>query len=223
MGDPLDAGLSIGQLGSTFAPARSRRYTAPQMAATKTPTRANGRSKAAARKQMKVCGAAKRSGAPCTLEAGWGTDHLGEGRCRHHTGMAGVVSTARKLGVPEAVTPTQAISGVLRLAVGNLAYVNAKVLELDGEDIWDPENRRWITWQERLMDRVAKYAATAVNMGVAERQVQLAEQQTRFMGELLEAVMGEIELTPEQRKRVGPAIRNQLAVIEGKSRELVIG
>jgi len=37
------------------------------------------------------CGASKRNGdgEPCELPAGWGTDHKGEGRCKHHGGMAG--------------------------------------------------------------------------------------------------------------------------------------
>ncbi|WP_103021473.1 hypothetical protein [Salinibacter altiplanensis] len=32
------------------------------------------------------CGAENRDGAPCGLPAGWGTDHKGEGRCKHHGG-----------------------------------------------------------------------------------------------------------------------------------------
>ncbi len=172
---------------------------------------------------MKLCGAAKKSGEPCTQEAGKGTDHPGTGRCRWHEGKPGLISTARKLGMPEMVTPTQAITGVLRLAVGNLAYVNAKVLEIEDEDdLFDPKGGgRWVRWQERLMDKVAKYAATAVNMGVQERQIKLAEEQTRLMAQLLEGVMSEVDLTPAQRKRVGPAIRNQLAIVEAKAVEVV--
>lgn len=35
-----------------------------------------------------LCGATKRNGPgePCKLPAGWGTDHVGEGRCKHHDG-----------------------------------------------------------------------------------------------------------------------------------------
>jgi uncharacterized protein YjcR len=38
-----------------------------------------------------TCGAKKRdgSGEPCAQPAGWGTDHLGEGRCKLHGGLAG--------------------------------------------------------------------------------------------------------------------------------------
>lgn len=36
------------------------------------------------------CGAATRSGAPCAKQAGWGTDHVGQGKCRLHGGATPV-------------------------------------------------------------------------------------------------------------------------------------
>lgn len=33
-----------------------------------------------------TCDAQNRDGDPCSLPAGWGTDHPGEGRCKHHGG-----------------------------------------------------------------------------------------------------------------------------------------
>jgi hypothetical protein len=36
-----------------------------------------------------ICGATTRSGTPCQRKAGWGTDHVGSGRCRAHGGNAG--------------------------------------------------------------------------------------------------------------------------------------
>lgn len=38
---------------------------------------------------MIVCGAKTRSGTPCKLRAGWGTQHFGSGRCKLHGGNAG--------------------------------------------------------------------------------------------------------------------------------------
>jgi len=35
-----------------------------------------------------TCGATNRDGEPCELPAGWGTDHAGEGRCKHHGGAS---------------------------------------------------------------------------------------------------------------------------------------
>lgn len=38
---------------------------------------------------MKLCGAKTRGGSECRKQAGWGTGHAGEGRCRLHGGNAG--------------------------------------------------------------------------------------------------------------------------------------
>lgn len=38
---------------------------------------------------MTQCGAQTRAGTPCKQPAGWGTDHVGEGRCKLHGGNAG--------------------------------------------------------------------------------------------------------------------------------------
>jgi hypothetical protein len=35
-----------------------------------------------------LCGAKTRSGTPCERPAGWGTDHVGEGRCKLHGGCS---------------------------------------------------------------------------------------------------------------------------------------
>lgn len=35
-----------------------------------------------------VCGAKTRSGSPCQQVAGWGTDHVGTGRCKLHGGAS---------------------------------------------------------------------------------------------------------------------------------------
>lgn len=34
------------------------------------------------------CGATNRQGEPCQLPAGWGTDHVGEGKCKLHGGAS---------------------------------------------------------------------------------------------------------------------------------------
>lgn len=124
------------------------------------------------------------------------------------------------------VTPGQAVLGVLHLGTGQLAYVTAKVAELDEKEMFEKgltgeQPSRWLRLQRDLMDRVSRYAKLAGDMGIAERQIALAEQQTAMMKELLEGVMGEVGLTAAQRKKVGPAIRKHLSLVEGKAREVV--
>ncbi len=36
-----------------------------------------------------ICGAKTRDGTPCKRPAGWGTEHVGDGRCKTHGGNAG--------------------------------------------------------------------------------------------------------------------------------------
>lgn len=45
------------------------------------------------------CGAETRSGDPCKHPAGWGTDHRGEGRCKHHGGASSGAPSRNKNAV----------------------------------------------------------------------------------------------------------------------------
>jgi len=38
--------------------------------------------------KLPLCGAKTRAGTPCRRPAGWGTDHVGEGRCKLHGGRS---------------------------------------------------------------------------------------------------------------------------------------
>lgn len=48
----------------------------------------NAKTKQAHGKTYKICGAKTRSGNPCKKPAGWGTDHVGDGRCKLHGGAS---------------------------------------------------------------------------------------------------------------------------------------
>jgi len=48
-----------------------------------------------------ICGATNRDGDECQLSAGWGTDHVGEGRCKFHGGAGGDVGDPGGDGPPE--------------------------------------------------------------------------------------------------------------------------
>jgi hypothetical protein len=179
------------------------------------------------RKGISICGQPKKNGLPCRRSPGWGTDHEGTGACKFHGGQTpngAVVAAQEEAGAmsrPLEVTPTQAVTGVLHLAAGQLAYVTYKVGELDEADYFEgEEGNRWVRLQGRLMDRLATFAKTAADMGIQERQVKLAEAQTMMIGKLISNVIGRLDLTPEQRKAVGPAIREEMAVIAGKATEV---
>jgi hypothetical protein len=122
-----------------------------------------------------------------------------------------------------AVTPGQAIQAVLNVAAGQFAYCTAMVGGLSEEQMFEMTEggavpNRWVRLQLSIMDRISKFSRAAADIGINERQMQLAEAQTEMMGSLLEAVMNRLELTPKQRKQVGPAIRAELpALVAGAS------
>lgn len=62
--------------------------------------------------------------------------------------------------------------------------------------------------QER--DRAVKFAKVAHDMGIAEREVRLAEQQGELMATVIRNILGDLGLTPEQLELAPAAIQRRL-------------
>lgn len=90
---------------------------------------------------IELCRAKTRKGTPCEHEAGWGTDHVGVGRCTLHGGsspqaeVSGQVMLARReaavMGVPLDIEPHRAILECIRIAAGEVQYASERIAELD--------------------------------------------------------------------------------------------
>lgn len=108
----------------------------PEQKKAKTPAKA----KAAAPK----CEAAKRGGGLCGRPAGWGTQHLGVGKCKLHGGatpnheLAGAVILARRemavMGQPLDIEPGEALLQCIRIAAGEVQYASDRIGALDEAD-----------------------------------------------------------------------------------------
>lgn len=176
-----------------------------------------------------LCGAKKKDGTTCRMWAGAGTDHKGMGRCKWHLGNTGThrMHAIKEQAIQHAavnsieVTPGQAIQAVLNEAAGTWAWLMAMAGSLSEDQtveegaIGGPRLNMWMRLKDEGADRLAQIAKTAASMGISERQLQMAEAQTAMIGELLEGVMDRIELTAEQRRAVGPAIRAALPELTG--------
>lgn len=87
-----------------------------------------------------ICGAKTRRGTPCERQPGWGTEHVGVGRCRHHGGsspqaqLSGTVELARRewavMGMPLSIEPQDAILECIRIASGEVRYASDRIAEL---------------------------------------------------------------------------------------------
>lgn len=64
-------------------------------------------------------------------------------------------------------------------------------------------------------DRCARYCKLAIDAGLAERQVRLAEQQGRLLEHVLSGVLGDLGLTDEQLDQVPGLIERHLDLVAG--------
>lgn len=93
------------------------------------------------------CGSRKRdgSGDRCTQTAGWGTDHVGTGKCRLHGGAtkshvaAAKTELARQAvstyGLPREVDPAVALLEEVHRTAGHVAWLHEKVQAIGEEDL----------------------------------------------------------------------------------------
>lgn len=109
-----------------------------------------------------TCDAQNRSGKPCARPQGWGTDHPGVGRCKHHGGatpngqLSGVVELARRdmvvMGRPLDVSPHEAILECIRITSGEVEYASDRVAELTEafvDTMFGQQLHAWITVRQR--------------------------------------------------------------------------
>lgn len=185
---------------------------------------------AVGQKEPLLCGGQKRDGGICGREAGWGTDHPGTGNCKHHGGSTrgGQMKAAKQeinnMATPVESTPAQSLGAVMRLAAGQFVYATQKVAGLTEDQLWVDGDRldggghkqlpnRWVALQHSTMSDLARYAKMAADMGVAERQVDMQEQQVELVASAMEQVLAEVGINKEQRDMIGPALREHLKVV----------
>lgn len=180
-----------------------------------------------------ICGAQTRSGKPCQQAAGYGTDHVGFGTCKHHAGSmpSGKVGAARQEAIayvdelkalgkigPE-VSPDDALMQEVARSQYAVEYMDDVVKEMtEGENPEDPASPRFtkIMWQWNEQRRLlANVSRLVVQAGIARRSVEIQEMQaTAVLAAVLATIESpELSLDPE---KVDLAKR----MVAGKLREL---
>ena len=131
------------------------------------------------------------------------------------------MSAAKKMSTPIEVTPVEAVSGAMWAAAGEVAFATAKVAELEDDELL-PEGKGpniWLRMKWGAEERLVKYAKTAHDIGIDSARLRIEAAQTALMARFIEGVLSRIELTPAQRKQVGPAIRKELATVSTATEE----
>jgi hypothetical protein len=193
------------------------------------------------RDSARFCGARKRQGeGTCRRPAGWGTDHVGRGRCKLHGGRTpGQRAKDRKdqaaaavvtFGLPREVEPGQALLEEVHRSAGHVAWLGQLVASLphdvlatgydsvqvtETSDTGEPVTRTvlvprsglkqldgqgrfekpsvWVELYQAERKHLTQVAKAAVDAGIAERAVRLAEDQGRLLAAGLSWLLAKLD------------------------------
>lgn len=189
-------------------------------------------------KRKNTCGAKKRNSDEfCGHPAGYGTSHPGIGRCKYHGGStpSGVKSAERALvkarmekavqvyGLPMDVDPQTALIQEVQRTAGHVAWLGQKVASLKEEDLTQYTGKdgmkmsEWVEMYQEERKMLVSVCKTAIQCGIAERQVKLAEDQGKMIAGILMKFINDqmLALTPEQRVYAPKLVRNLLLEASG--------
>lgn len=168
-----------------------------------------------------LCGATNREGKPCSNRAGKGTDHVGVGRCRSHGGStpSGRAHGARLKALAELgpmggevdVNPLDALLYTVRRGSGLAALyrLQAEACAADGRDA-----AMYADLEAKALGDLARWAKMAIDAGVAERMVRIAEGTGERLASALEDALEGVELAPGQRQAIVQRFAGSLARLE---------
>lgn len=153
---------------------------------------------------------------------------IGVSVCGSHGGRAPQVRSAAKerlrqqlareqvamLGLRREVDPQTALLEEVWRAAGHVAWLGQRVQRLTEADV--ESDTTWVPLYQDERDRLARVAKAAIDAGIAERSVGLAEDQAQRLAQVISAVLTDLghDLDdPKVRQVVG------LQLVEGGARE----
>jgi hypothetical protein len=183
-----------------------------------------------ARTDAPKCGARLlKRGGNCTLPAGWGTSHVGYGRCRKHFGNApNVIAAAENERVTqqaaralEGITEFGAVTDPverLQLLAGRaekfMQVVGDRVAELTSmryeTELGGEQLRAEIAVYERSMVAAGRLLVDLAKLNLDERAQRISEQTARLVNGIIVGALADAGLTEEMRAAVRPAIARRL-------------
>lgn len=152
---------------------------------------------------------------------------------------------ALAMGAPIDISPHEALIWCVRTAAGELAYCNAMLARLQESDVVGnplstherplkyekgaedseltvieqrraaPEMNIWVRARQEALDRVARYSKMALDAGVAERQVQLAERYGAMIADVIGHILSGLDLSAAQKRKAPALVKGGLALLEG--------
>jgi hypothetical protein len=177
---------------------------------------------------LRLCGAKTRDGTPCELRAGFGTEHVGFGRCRFHAGRspsgnlaaerqrldAQAADAASTFGLPRDVDPAEALGNEVNRSQGHVDWLGARLAETDTHDLTSPRTLALHEGYLRERQHLARVAKAALDAGVAERRVRITEAQSAMFDVVLGAILSDLGHDVDDR-RVRNVVARRMAQAAG--------
>jgi len=173
------------------------------------------------------CGAKKRSGGTCAMVAGFGTTHLGLGKCKYHGGNTPnhIASNARTeavlLGAPKEINPLDAIIWCIKMTAGEIDFYTEQMAQLDKlhwleDTIMGKQMHVFARERAMCQERLVKFSKDAISLGLTERAVRLAEQYGNTIARLLAGLLEDLRpfLSKEGLDMIPALIRKHLLLAE---------
>lgn len=161
-----------------------------------------------------------------------------------------MVTVRRIMGPAIEIEPMEALLMCVKIAAGEVAYATWKIDQIQDDEVLIAETSEtvrdatgekaesytettktnlvqlniWIVTRQQATDRLARYSKMALDAGVAERQVILAEQAGDTLAVAIRSILDGLSLTAEQEERAPQLVRGALETLEGRvSQELPSG
>jgi len=188
------------------------------------------------RNKWALCGAKKRNGDRCRNYAGLGTNHKGIGTCKFHLGNArnnikaavkvvaererqAAADKSLEFGQVIKMDPLDALLWSLHLSASHTEYLRRAIAQEGDSD--DQKFRREVLlrqWTDER-DRLARTSKMALDAGVDERRVKMAERYGEAIAALIQGILGDLTLNQRQQAAVPDVVRRHLLVLDGEAVE----
>lgn len=187
----------------------------------------------------------KAGGLPCALSPMPGTTrcyyHGGkapqvQAAAKRRQQEALAVEAVKTYGLPADVSPVEALLNEVKWTAGHVAWLREQVQAVEHDAlIWGKTKQEdhgatefpgvnvteqavsnvWLDLYQKERQHLLKVCATAIQCGIEERKVRLAESQGAVIASLIQAILGDLNLSPEQAALVPTVVPRHLRAVAG--------
>jgi hypothetical protein len=125
------------------------------------------------------------------------------------------------MGQPiENVTALDALLQEMWASTGHVAWLRSQIADMSKDDLGTPEGIAIVRLYDGERDRKSRIARLAIESGVDAAAIRVAEAQMTILGTALSRACDTAGVSAPMRKRIGTALREELAAAEAAPQAL---